>query len=129
VTENSDRSDAKRKGGEHAGYINPNVQQNQQYQVKTSTTLGQRSAAVQQPPQIQTQNATSSGQQSRALHSSTNMYTQQQNQTQVNAAYQQQIQQTNAGMGNRQPIKQFKPSPRVGMAQGNPGPTNMPTSG
>ena len=30
------------------------------------------------------------------------------------AAYQQQ----NMGMGNRQPIKQFKPSPRVGMAAG-----------
>ncbi len=26
------------------------------------------------------------------------------------------------GIGNRQPIKQFKPSPRVGMASGNTGP-------
>ena len=31
-------------------------------------------------------------------------------------------------MGSRQPIKQFKPSPRVGMTN-NSGPKNMPTTG
>ena len=37
------------------------------------------------------------------------------------------------GMGNRQPIKQFKPSPRVGMATGGggagPSTQNVPGSG